>query len=141
MPGRTTAKFRLTAPPVPESALHQSVAKILGLEIAAAGHISKNGVVWYSIDIANYNGGAPGLRTSRGVIAGIPDVFILWAGRGFFIELKRPVSGALSDPQQLLIPALMSAGGRVGVASTVEGVLQLLDAWGVPRAHNARLMG
>jgi hypothetical protein len=130
--------FKLQAPVIPEGALHQQIHKVLTIEIAPPGRVSLGRAVWYSIDIANYGGNTPGLRTSRGVIAGIPDVFLLWGGTAFFIELKRE-GGLLSDAQQALIPALLIGGGRCGVATTAEEVLALLDVWGVPRRRAVRL--
>ena len=76
------------APVIREPALHREIAQVLRLEVAAPGYITSDGVVWWSVDIAAYAGVAPGLRTARGVIAGIPDVIIFWAGRAFFVELK-----------------------------------------------------
>lgn len=130
--------FRLTAPVTPEHSLQKQVCDTLRLEIAPAGKLSRDGVTWYAVDHANYAGEVPGIRVGRGIVAGVPDLFVLWGGHGHFIELKTE-AGALSDAQQAVATALLLAGGKVGVASTVEQVLLLLDAWQVPRARRVRI--
>ena len=81
-------QFRLTVPRVPEASLHKEIAQVLRLEVAPAGRVSRAGVCWFSIDIAAYGGSTPGLRTGRGVVAGIPDVLVLYRGRAHWIEVK-----------------------------------------------------
>lgn len=131
-PAKSKRPFRLSTPIVREPVLHQQVAAVLRLEIAAPGHISPQGVVWWSVDMAGYVGAAPGLRTARGCIAGVPDVVILYGGRSFFIELKAS-DGLLSAAQAQVGTAIMLADGRFAVARSAEEVLRLLDAWQIPR--------
>jgi hypothetical protein len=50
------------------------------------------------------------------------------------VEIKTQ-AGALSDPQQAMMAAVLASGGRVGVVSDAEEMLGLLDAWGIPRAR------
>jgi hypothetical protein len=127
-------RFRLTAPIVREGPLHVAVAAALRLEIAPALHISRQGALWFSIDIANYAGNAPGIRTSHGVVAGIPDILVLWRGHAFWVELKA-MDGLLSPAQADGAAALLGAGCRYGIARTVYEVLALLDTWNIPRQH------
>lgn len=124
--------FRLTPPRIPEAALHQQIAAALTREIAPPRRVSPQGVVWWSVDIANYGGTTPGLRTSRGVVAGVADMQVLYRGVGHFIELKAQ-DGHLSDAQCEFGAAVMLAGAHFGVARSVEEVLGLLDCWEIPR--------
>lgn len=132
--------FRLTPPRIPEAALHQQIARVLSVEIAAPGRISNQGATWFSIDIANYGGSTPGLRTSRGVVAGIPDLVILYRGVAHWIELKA-VDGFLSEVQRTVAASILLAHSHFGVARSVEEVLELLDCWEIPRSKRLRIAG
>ena len=136
-PKRKPPPFRLVAPVIREFALHVQIARVLELELDRAGHPSPDGVMWFSIEHANY-AGIPGTRTARGVIAGCPDVQILYRGHACFLELKAE-DGRLSKAQKEIHAALAAAGCRVAVARNAEEVLGALDAWGIPRAHRTAL--
>jgi hypothetical protein len=131
--------FRLTQPvPDPvkqprEHQLHKQIADALRLEIAPPGRVSGWGVVWWSIDIADYGGLVPATRTWRGVIAGIPDIFVLWRGRAYLAEVKTPV-GVLSPAQQSVMSAVLAGGGHCGVVTDADAMLRLLDFWHIPRS-------
>ena len=92
-------------------------------------------MVWWSVDHAAYAGTAPSARIGRGIVAaGVPDLFVLHRGIAHMVEIKTP-AGALSDPQQSVMAAVLASGGRrVGVVRDAEEMLGLLDAWGIPRA-------
>jgi hypothetical protein len=81
---------------------------------------------------------APGARVGRGIIAGVPDLFVLHCGIAHRVEIKTP-AGELSDPQQAVMAAVLAGGGHVGVARDAEEMLGLLDAWGIPRARRLAL--
>jgi hypothetical protein len=130
--------FRLTPPVVAEHPLQAQIARVLTLEIAPAGKVSKHGVTWYSVDHANYAGEVPGIRLGRGIVAGILDTFILFQGGAHFIELKT-ADGHLSEHQKAVATAVLVAGGRVGVATTAEQVLACLDAWSIPRNNRIKV--
>jgi len=130
----TATPFRLRAPRVAELPLHQQIAAVLSLELAPPGRVSKYGVVWFSIDIAAYSGSAPGLRTSRGVVAGIPDIAAIYQGRAHHLEVKAP-DGELSLPQQSVATSLLIAGARYAVVRDAREALAALDEWGIPRAR------
>lgn len=132
------SRFRLTAPVVREHPLQRQICDVLRLEIAPAGKVSKKGVVWWSVDHANYAGEVPGVRLGRGIIAGIPDTFLLHRGKAHFIEVKAE-DGELSDAQKSVATAVVVAGGRVGVARSAAEVLMCLDEWGVPRHRRVAL--
>lgn len=130
--------FRLTAPIVLEHPLQKQICDLLKVEIAPPGKVSKRGVVWWAIDHANYAGEVPGVRVGRGIIAGIPDTFILYRGRTHFIEIKTD-NGEVSDHQQSVASAVITAGGCVGLATCAEHVLLCLDEWKIPRHRRTTL--
>jgi hypothetical protein len=130
--------FRLTRPVVPEHPLQRQLADILRLEIAPPGKVSRHGVVWWAIDHANFAGEVPGIRIGRGIIAGIPDFYILHNGRAHHPEVKT-TAGALSEAQQSVSAAILGAGGRVGVVTDAAQLVACLDEWRIPRAGRVRL--
>lgn len=125
-------RFKLTAPVVREAPIHQQIAGVFTAEIAPAGKVSRSGVCWWSVDMAAYGGTAPGIRTSRGCIAGVPDMVVVWQGRAFFIEVKAADSG-LRLEQRAVATAILIAGAQFGTARDAIEALALLDAWGIPR--------
>jgi hypothetical protein len=127
--------FRLTAPVVREHPRQVAIANVLTKEIARAGHVSRDGVVWFCIDIADYGGGVPAARTGRGIIAGIFDLFVLWRGRVCMIEIKAD-DGQLTGSQRSMAASCIAAGVNVGVARDWIEVLACLDEWGVPRKRS-----
>lgn len=129
--------YRLTPPVVPEHSTQKAICDVLRIEIAPPGKVSKAGVCWYAIDHAAYSGEVPGIRIGRGVVAGIPDLFVLFAGRAHFLEIKTEI-GELSTAQQSVCAALICAQGCVGVVRDAAEVLEHLDAWRIPRARRVR---
>lgn len=129
--------FRLTAPVIREHPLQKQIADVLRIEIAPPGKVSRYGVVWFCIDHANYAGEVPGIRVGRGIIAGIPDMLILWRGGAFLIEIKAD-DGTVSDAQRSVLAAALAASCHVAVARGASEVLLLLDQWRIPRAHRIR---
>jgi hypothetical protein len=131
-------QFRLTPPQVPEHAMQRIMAKMFALEIAPAGRVSEAGVCWFSIDMSNYAGEVPGIRIGRGIVAGVPDVLILFHGCSYWIELKTD-TGILDDPQRSMAATLLLSGCRIGVARDEREAIALLDTWEIPRKHRIRL--
>lgn len=134
MTARTKPVFKLTAPRVPEFTLHRQIADAFRLEIAPPGRLSQRGVCWWSVDFANYGGTTPGLRIARGIVAGIPDMFVLYAGLAHFLEIKAE-DGILSDAQRDVGTAILCAGGQFGLVRNASEALACLDRWSIPRAH------
>jgi hypothetical protein len=128
---------RLTAPIVREHPRQAQITKVLTIEVAPPGKVSDAGVVWYSIDHANYAGEVPGVRIGRGIVAGLLDIFVLYRGRSHMIEIKTP-DGELSDPQRSVIAAVLAGGSRVAVARDWIEVLACLDEWAIPRKRRVR---
>jgi hypothetical protein len=96
--------------------------------------VSRDGVVWWSVDHASYAGTAPGARVGRGIVASVPDLLVLHRGIAHMVEVKTS-AGELSDSQQAVMSAVLAGGGRVGVVLDADQMLGLLDAWGIPRAR------
>lgn len=129
--------FRLRAPVVAEHPLQKSIADVLRIEVAPPGKVSRAGVVWWSVDHANFAGEVPGIRVGRGIIAGIPDILMLHRGEAFLIEIKT-IEGVLSDAQRSVLAACLAASCRVAVARDAWEVLALLDHWNIPRNRRVR---
>jgi hypothetical protein len=129
--------YRLTAPIAREHPLQAAIARTLTIEIARAGHLSPAGVVWFAVDHADFAGKVPAARVGRGIIAGIPDLWFLWLGSYYVVEIKAD-DGELSAPQQEVLVAMARNGGRIAVARDWREVLAVLDRWQIPRAGRVR---
>jgi hypothetical protein len=68
-------------------------------------------------------GTAPGARVGRGIVAGVPDLFVLHRGIAHMIEIKTSV---LSNAQRSVEAAMLAAGGHVGVARDADEALACL---------------
>jgi hypothetical protein len=125
-------QFKLTMPVVPEHSIQAVMARTLTLEIAPAGKLSRFGVVWFSVDHANYAGEVPGVRLGRGIISGIPDTFFFYRSGTYLIELKA-ADGQLTETQMATLAAVSLAGIKCAVCDSVDHVLRTLDDWTIPR--------
>src|SRR6516162_7196483 len=111
---------------VAEHPLQKQIADALRFEIAPAGKVSRDGVVWWSVDHANYAGTTPGVRCRQGAdrrhsrsVCAAP-----WRrphDRDQYTEC------VLSDAQRA-----GSACDHVGVVRSTEEALACLDTWGFP---------
>lgn len=140
-------RFALTAPVTPEQDLHEAVARVLGMELLPP-------VEWTTFPAGSVPLPAQfAVKLARmGLHPGWPDILVLH-GVLHGIELKRPGRQLsrtrtlrtrrgglrLVEGQEDVFPRLQAAGMRLGVATTVEQVLLLLDAWNVPRARRVRI--
>ncbi|MGI4941995.1 MAG: hypothetical protein ACRYHQ_15785, partial [Janthinobacterium lividum] len=70
-------------------------------------------------------------RKSRGVVAGTPDVQIVYRGCSYWIELKS-AKGVASSDQKARHAALRMAGCKVVVVRDVISAIHALSEWGVP---------
>ena len=101
-----------------EHPLQKQIADALRFEIAPAGKVSRDGVVWWSIDHANYGSDVPGIRVGRGLIAGIPDLFVLHRGVAHMIEVK--AQDGVRQPPERLRPNLLTSASTCGANSTMR---------------------
>jgi hypothetical protein len=65
-----------------------------------------------------------------GVVAGVPDVFIVHNGRCFAMELKAE-GGRATDKQLACIAALREAGAFTCVVEGLDRALACLESWGL----------
>jgi hypothetical protein len=69
-----------------------------------------------------------------GVVAGVPDVFVVHNGRCFAMEIKAP-GGRATDKQLACITALREAGAFTCVAEGLDRALACLESWGLLRGR------
>ena len=67
---------------------------------------------------------------SLGVTPGMPDLFILKAGRLYGLELKAE-KGRPTAAQKAMHLALEAAGATVAIANGLDPALQQLEQWGI----------
>ena len=80
-------------------------------------------------------------RKASGVVAGFPDlVCAIPGGRTVFFETKRPVGGVVSEQQQAVHERLRNAGHVVGVVTSPETALAVLQAAGIPLRATAGMI-
>lgn len=130
--------FKLTAAMPLEHSIQADINRVMAIEIAPAGKISRDGVCWWAIDHADFAGAVPGIRQGRGIIAGIWEIFVLYRGMAHTAEVKTDV-GRLSDAQMSVGAAVLAAGGKCAVVRSPEEMLAALDAWGIPRARRTHI--
>jgi hypothetical protein len=71
------------------------------------------------------------IMVGMGAKAGIPDIMIIWSGRAYWIELKRP--GEKPTLKQLARHTeLRAAGCMVAVATTLDEVMAALRDFNIP---------
>ncbi len=66
-----------------------------------------------------------------GAKAGVPDLVIAYAGRGWWLEVKTR-SGTLSGAQKRVHAALVGAGHSVAVVRSLAAAKAQLGEWGIP---------
>jgi hypothetical protein len=74
------------------------------------------------------------LLKGMGVVAGVPDVFIVHNGRCFALELKAE-GGRATDKQLACIAALREAGAFTCIAEGLDRALGCLESWGLLRGR------
>ena len=141
LPERPARRLKLTAPVVPEDDLHAAVAEALARLVLSPAE-------WSTFPA----GSVPlppqfAAKLSRlGLQRGWPDILVVHDRRLYGIELKRR-GGRLSKTrivrtkrggwrmltgQEDMFPRLERAGMAIGVCRSVDEVLAMLRAWGVP---------
>lgn len=132
-------QLKLTMPEASEWEVHKQFADCLRLEIGPPGRISRQGVVWFSVDAADSGSVAPGARVGRAIIDGVPDLFFLYRGRCYLVEIKKPLTGVLSESQKQVLAAARLSGVEVAVVDNVDDLMRALDVWGIPRRRRVIL--
>ena len=86
------------------------------------------------------NGGKRSKRESarfkkEGVKSGVPDITVIYRGKYYGLEVKRPATlapkGRLSKNQQEMIKLIEDNGGIVKVVYGVEDVILAFAEWGI----------
>jgi hypothetical protein len=69
-----------------------------------------------------------------GVVAGVPDVIVIHAGRCYALEIKAP--GGRATPKQLAaIAAMEAAGAYTCIAENLDRALEVLERWQILRGR------
>ena len=72
---------------------------------------------------------------AEGVKSGVPDITVLYDGKYYGLEVKRPATlapkGRLSKNQKIMIERIETAQGKVKVVYGVEDVIESFDEWGI----------
>lgn len=72
---------------------------------------------------------AAGISKRMGLVAGFPDLHVLWGGRAAYAECKRPVGGKPSSDEQPKVQGhLVAAGGFVAIVTSVDEFFRFLRA-------------
>ena len=74
------------------------------------GKVVRDGVVWWSIDHASYAGTARGARVSHGIVAVVPDLFVLHRGIAQMVEIKTQTGELTAKARNLTEPVVLTGG-------------------------------
>src|SRR5262245_63129641 len=106
------------------------------LQRAIVGHLrwrARPGVWWTHIPNGGWRSPIEAkIFKALSVVAGAPDLLIVFEGRAYFLELKSE-AGRVSPAQHECHQALRAAGATVAVASNIDQALELLEKWGILR--------
>jgi hypothetical protein len=133
--------FRLTALEPLEQDIHEACAQALDALLLPPA-------IWFAMPVGHVKlSAAETARLSRiGLKRGLPDLFFLFEGLVFALELKRK-GGRLSktrigrtrrgaprvyEGQEDVFPKLRAAGAAVAVAHSVDEMLAQIRRWGIP---------
>jgi hypothetical protein len=141
-----TRAFRFTVAEPLEIDLHEACASALNALLLPPAF-------WFSMPVGHVKlSGAQTARLARiGLKRGLCDIFLIFQGLVFGIELKRRRGGRLSktrvvrtrsgaprilEGQEDVFPKLRAAGAAVAVAHSVDEMLAQIRRWGLPlREH------
>lgn len=93
--------------------------------------LARKGVIYWHTP----NGGSRDKREAAklkamGVVPGIPDLIMLYAGKTYGLELKTK-RGVVSADQRAMLDAFRSAGAFAEVAHGIDEALAILNRWGL----------
>jgi len=109
----------------PEQALHQQVSRYLDVALPKTA-------TWFHPANGGYRRKVEAkILKSMGVKAGVPDLVIIWEGRAYFIELKAG-TGKLTEHQVEMMRCLTGAGAGWRCCTSLDGVIETLEGWGIP---------
>lgn len=71
-----------------------------------------------------------------GVVAGVPDVMIIFKGSVYALELKTE-KGKPSEKQYAAVEAIRDAGGFACIVHGLDPAIRCLETWGILRGNAA----
>jgi len=101
-----------------------------------AQYLDLRKLCWWAVP----NGGRRNITVAKklkaeGVKSGIPDITLIYNGKYYGIEVKKPKTttpkGTLSSNQKARIDEIKSYGGVVGVVYSVPDLIEMLEKWGI----------
>jgi hypothetical protein len=96
------------------------------------------GLWWCHVPNGGYRGAIEAaIFKSLGVIAGVPDLLLIFKGKTYGLELKATKSGRLSPAQIRTHELMREAGAIVTTATGIDDALQQLELWGLIRRNVA----
>lgn len=112
-------------PPILEHDLHKLVADWLTVVLPPE--------TWWTTFPMGGGGKARGGKLLRaGTKAGVPDLLIIHRGCAYWIELKRPKGGRLSEAQRATQADLIMVRCDVANCRSLDEVSATLRLWGIP---------
>ena len=113
----------------PEQQLQRSV-------LAHLGRRGVPGLWWCHVPNGGYRGAIEAaIFKSLGVIAGVPDLLLIFSGQTYGLELKAAKGGRLSPAQIRTQAQMRQAGAVVATVTGIDEALQQLESWGLLK-HN-----
>lgn len=77
-----------------------------------------------------------GINAGLGVVTGVPDVFCIWRGSVYAIELKTE-TGKPTAQQYEVVERIRDAGGFACICHGLDRALRCLEMWGILRGQAA----
>lgn len=111
------------------------------LQRSVLAHLGRRGVpgLWFChVPKGGYRGAIEAaIFKSLGVIAGVPDLLLIYAGKTYGLELKAAKGGRLSPAQIRTQEQMRQAGAIVATASGINDALNQLELWGLLKRNLA----
>jgi hypothetical protein len=90
------------------------------------------GLWWCHVPNGGYRGAIEAaIFKSLGVIAGVPDLLLIFSGQTYGLELKAAKGGRLSPAQIRTQAQMRQAGAVVATVTGIDEALQQLESWGL----------
>lgn len=103
--------------------------------MAYIGQAGVNGLFSFHIpNGVNSNPFVGSILKKMGLVAGMPDLFLIHKGHLFALEIKKP-NGKLSPAQIMTMAELRDAGVECAVAFGLDQCIEQLDAWRLTKKY------
>jgi hypothetical protein len=100
--------------------------------VAFLRQCAPEGLAWTSINpVPAKSKAVAGISKAMGMLAGIPDLLMVWKGRAIFAEFKVD-GGKLSPAQRDCHAGLMLAGALVATIRSLDEFIDFLATAGIP---------